>query len=173
MLLTLLGSRLAPYRPNLLAVVGFQLVSVLSMLYLPSLNADIIDRGIAAGDTGYILHTGALMLAMREAGCDVRGIEIDAGCVERCVSQGLSVVQGDADRGQSARHAGRGAEHDDRDDDDGDRLHDAAAHRRQRPVRHRPVADRHGAGALQWPAPCLPVQQFALRGQLLRGGGGH
>ncbi|QPC98985.1 MULTISPECIES: methionine biosynthesis protein MetW [Qipengyuania] len=41
---------------------------------------------------------GALMLAMREAGCDVRGIEIDAGCVERCVSQGLSVVQGDADR---------------------------------------------------------------------------
>jgi len=41
---------------------------------------------------------GALMLALREEGCDVRGIEIDGACVERCVSQGLSVVQGDADR---------------------------------------------------------------------------
>lgn len=41
---------------------------------------------------------GALMLALREKGCDVRGIEIDADSVERCVSQGLSVVQGDADR---------------------------------------------------------------------------
>jgi methionine biosynthesis protein MetW len=41
---------------------------------------------------------GALMLALRDTGCDVRGIEIDPESVERCVSQGLSVVQGDADR---------------------------------------------------------------------------
>ncbi len=41
---------------------------------------------------------GALMLALRDLGCDVRGIEIDGASVERCVSQGLSVVQGDADR---------------------------------------------------------------------------
>ena len=41
---------------------------------------------------------GALMMALREKDCDVRGIEIDGDCVERCVSQGLSVVQGDADR---------------------------------------------------------------------------
>ena len=41
---------------------------------------------------------GALMSALREKGCDVRGIEIDGASVERCVSQGLSVVQGDADR---------------------------------------------------------------------------
>ena len=41
---------------------------------------------------------GALMAALREKGCDVRGIEIDGGCVERCVAQGLSVVQGDANR---------------------------------------------------------------------------
>ncbi len=40
---------------------------------------------------------GVLMLALRDKGCDVRGIEIDGACVERCVSQGLSVVQGDAD----------------------------------------------------------------------------
>lgn len=41
---------------------------------------------------------GALMLALRNKKCDVRGIEIDGNCVERCVAQGLSVVQGDADR---------------------------------------------------------------------------
>ncbi|MEE2794764.1 MAG: methionine biosynthesis protein MetW [Pseudomonadota bacterium] len=41
---------------------------------------------------------GTLMLALRDKGCDVRGIEIDGACVERCVARGLSVVQGDADR---------------------------------------------------------------------------
>ncbi|NCP24987.1 MAG: methionine biosynthesis protein MetW [Erythrobacter sp.] len=41
---------------------------------------------------------GALMLALRDKQCDVRGIEIDGACVERCVARGLSVVQGDADR---------------------------------------------------------------------------
>ncbi|MFA6220467.1 MAG: methionine biosynthesis protein MetW [Erythrobacter sp.] len=41
---------------------------------------------------------GALMLALRDKNCDVRGIEIDGASVERCVSRGLSVVQGDADR---------------------------------------------------------------------------
>ena len=41
---------------------------------------------------------GALMLALRDKDCDVRGIEIDGACVERCVAHGLSVVQGDADR---------------------------------------------------------------------------
>ncbi len=40
---------------------------------------------------------GALMAALRAKDCDVRGIEIDPVCVERCVSKGLSVVQGDAD----------------------------------------------------------------------------
>jgi len=39
-------------------------------------------------------------MAVLEAdkGCDARGIELDAELVERCVSRGLSVVQGDADR---------------------------------------------------------------------------
>ena len=34
------------------------------MLYLPSLNADIIDKGVATGDTGYIVRIGAMMLAV-------------------------------------------------------------------------------------------------------------
>ena len=41
---------------------------------------------------------GALMRALRDKQCDVRGVEIDGSSVERCVAQGLSVVQGDADR---------------------------------------------------------------------------
>ena len=41
---------------------------------------------------------GALMAALAARGCDARGMELDAELVERCVSRGLSVVQGDADR---------------------------------------------------------------------------
>jgi ATP-binding cassette subfamily B protein len=62
MLLTLLRNYLRPYRRLLLAVVVLQLIGTMASLYLPSLNADIIDNGIAKGDTGYILRTGGWML---------------------------------------------------------------------------------------------------------------
>ena len=64
MLLSLLRERLAPYRTYLTAVVVLQFVGVVAMLYLPSLNADIIDNGIVLGDTGYIIRTGGMMLAV-------------------------------------------------------------------------------------------------------------
>ncbi len=64
MLIRLLRTYLRPYRTWLSAVVALQFVGVVAMLYLPSLNADIIDNGIATGDTGYIVRTGALMLAV-------------------------------------------------------------------------------------------------------------
>jgi ATP-binding cassette, subfamily B, multidrug efflux pump len=64
MLLGLLRDRLAPYRGWLGVVVLFQFLGVLAMLYLPSLNADIIDNGVATGDTGYIMRTGGVMLAV-------------------------------------------------------------------------------------------------------------
>jgi ATP-binding cassette subfamily B protein len=64
MLTRLLRSYLRPYRNWLLAVVGLQLVGTIASLYLPSLNADIIDNGIAKGDTGYIVRTGGWMLAV-------------------------------------------------------------------------------------------------------------
>jgi ATP-binding cassette subfamily B multidrug efflux pump len=64
MLISLLKERLAPYRSYLIAVVAFQFVGVVAMLYLPSLNADIIDKGVAVGDTGYIVRTGAMMLGV-------------------------------------------------------------------------------------------------------------
>lgn len=46
------------------AVIVLQLIATIAMLYLPTLNADIIDRGVAKGDTGYILSTGGIMLAI-------------------------------------------------------------------------------------------------------------
>ncbi|TFC42544.1 ABC transporter ATP-binding protein [Cryobacterium sp. TMT2-10] len=64
MLWKLLVKYLRPYWRLLAAVVFFQLVQSIASLYLPTLNADIIDEGVAKGDTGYILQTGGLMLAI-------------------------------------------------------------------------------------------------------------
>jgi len=61
-LIRLLRTYLRPYSTMLLAVTALQLVSSLANLYLPSLNADIIDKGVAKGDTNFILATGAWML---------------------------------------------------------------------------------------------------------------
>ena len=62
MLVRLLRSYLQPYRRWLGYVAGLQLISTLAALYLPSLNADIIDQGVANGDTHYILRVGMRML---------------------------------------------------------------------------------------------------------------
>jgi ATP-binding cassette subfamily B multidrug efflux pump len=64
MLSRLLRTYLDRYRKPLLAVLLLQLVQTLAALYLPSLNANIIDRGISRGNTGYIWSTGLLMLAV-------------------------------------------------------------------------------------------------------------
>jgi ATP-binding cassette, subfamily B, multidrug efflux pump len=62
LLVQLLRTYLVPYRRFLMAVVALQLVGTLAALYLPSLNADIIDNGVAQGDSGYIVRVGGLML---------------------------------------------------------------------------------------------------------------
>jgi ATP-binding cassette subfamily B multidrug efflux pump len=61
-LIRLLSSFVQPYRAALLLVVALQLAGTMASLYLPSLNADIIDQGIARGDSAYILRTGGWML---------------------------------------------------------------------------------------------------------------
>jgi len=63
-LVQLLRAHLRPYAGALAAVVGLQLVGTLASLYLPSLNADIIDNGVAQGNTGYIVRIGGWMLAV-------------------------------------------------------------------------------------------------------------
>ncbi|MFI6212578.1 ABC transporter ATP-binding protein [Nocardia brasiliensis] len=64
MLIRLLRTYLYPYRTQLAGVVVLQLISVIAMLYLPSLNADLIDNGVTKGDIGYIWSTGLRMLAV-------------------------------------------------------------------------------------------------------------
>jgi ATP-binding cassette subfamily B protein len=63
-LIRLLREHLRPYRRQIGVVVLLQFVGTMAALYLPSLNADIIDRGVAQGDTGYIVRTGGVMLAV-------------------------------------------------------------------------------------------------------------
>ena len=64
MLVRLLRRHLRPYTGPLWLIVLLQLVQTLAMLYLPTLNADIIDDGVIKGDTGYIMRVGALMLGI-------------------------------------------------------------------------------------------------------------
>ncbi|GEP48086.1 hypothetical protein MSA03_15940 [Microbacterium saccharophilum] len=64
MLGKILVKYLAQYRWLLLGVLAFQFAAAVASLYLPRLNADIIDKGVAQGDTGYIWSTGLLMLVI-------------------------------------------------------------------------------------------------------------
>ena len=64
MLIRLVREYLAPYRKPLAIVVLLQFIGTMGALYLPSLNADIIDNGVITGDTGYILRIGAVMLGV-------------------------------------------------------------------------------------------------------------
>ncbi|MFJ7159570.1 ABC transporter ATP-binding protein [Streptomyces sp. NPDC101118] len=64
MLIRLLRTHLGPYRKPIVLLVLLQLLQTSATLYLPTLNADIIDNGVIEGDTGYILGFGALMLGV-------------------------------------------------------------------------------------------------------------
>ena len=64
MLIRLLRSHLRPYKRWLWAVVGLQLVQAVMNLLLPTVNADIIDKGVVRGDNAFIWSHGGLMLAM-------------------------------------------------------------------------------------------------------------
>lgn len=64
MLVRLIRAYLRPYTQSIALIVVLQLVQTLATLYLPTLNADIIDHGVVKGDTGYILQVGGLMIAI-------------------------------------------------------------------------------------------------------------
>jgi len=61
-MIRLLATYLRPYRWPLAVVIVLVTVQALANLYLPNLNADIINNGVVKGDTGYIIRTGGLML---------------------------------------------------------------------------------------------------------------
>ena len=80
MLIRILRTYLRPYKRLLLGVVLLQLVGTMASLYLPALNAEIIDEGVAKGDTAFIWHTGQIMLAVSllQIVCSIAAVYIGA-----------------------------------------------------------------------------------------------
>jgi ATP-binding cassette subfamily B protein len=80
MLITLLRRHLGPHWKLLVGVLVFQLAQSLAALYLPTLNADIIDNGVAKGDTGYIMRIGAWMLlvTLAQVACSITAVYFGA-----------------------------------------------------------------------------------------------
>ncbi|MEU9335804.1 ABC transporter ATP-binding protein [Streptomyces sp. NPDC048290] len=64
MLIRLLRTYLRPYRKPIVLLVLLQFLQTCATLYLPTLNADIIDKGVVTGDTGYIMSYGAVMIGI-------------------------------------------------------------------------------------------------------------
>lgn len=64
MLLALLRQYIRPYRRLVAALMALQLISTLASLYLPTVNAAIIDDGVAKGDTNTIIRLGVVMLGV-------------------------------------------------------------------------------------------------------------
>jgi ATP-binding cassette, subfamily B, multidrug efflux pump len=60
----LLRTYLRPYLTWVLIAMALLLAQAIGSLYLPELNAEIINNGVARGDVPYILRTGALMLGV-------------------------------------------------------------------------------------------------------------
>jgi ATP-binding cassette, subfamily B, multidrug efflux pump len=75
MLIRLLRQYVRPYRRLITAVIALQLISCLASLYLPTINAAMIDEGVAKGDTSAIVRLGVVMLA-------VTGLQVVSGIGE-------------------------------------------------------------------------------------------
>jgi len=80
MLWSLLVSSIKPYWRLLVGVIVFQAAQAIVNLYLPTLNADIIDKGVATGDTGYIWRMGGWMLLLSFVGiaCTITAVYFGA-----------------------------------------------------------------------------------------------
>ena len=80
MLLRILRRYLRPHTGLLVGVIVFQLLQSIASLYLPTLNADIIDNGVAKGDTGYIFSVGVVMLGITllQIACSITAVYFGA-----------------------------------------------------------------------------------------------
>lgn len=63
MLTQILKKYCAPYKGQVALIILMLLIQAIASLYLPNLNADLINNGVAKGDVGYIWHIGEIMLA--------------------------------------------------------------------------------------------------------------
>lgn len=80
MLIRLISSHVRPYRRWITAIVVLQFLSTLAMLFMPSMNANIIDKGVVTGDTNYIWREGGLMLlvALGQIICSIAAVWFSA-----------------------------------------------------------------------------------------------
>ena len=60
----LLRTYLRPYWKSVTVIFFLVLVRAITNLYLPTLNADIINKGVVPGNTGYIWRVGGYMLGV-------------------------------------------------------------------------------------------------------------
>ncbi|RFU83304.1 ABC transporter ATP-binding protein [Streptomyces triticagri] len=108
MLIRLLRAHLRPYKNSIGLLVLLQFLQTCATLYLPTLNADIIDNGVVRGDTGYILTYGALMIAVTlvQMTCNIGAVFYGA---RTAAAVGRDVRAGIFDRVQSfsAREVGQ------------------------------------------------------------------
>jgi len=100
MLWRLLKTYLKPYKTWILAVIALQLIANIASLYLPSINGDIIDRGVAIGDTTYILLHGGMMLA-------IAGLQIVCSVIAVYFGARIAMAYGRDLRGAIFHHVGR------------------------------------------------------------------
>ena len=63
-MIKLLRTYLKPYWKQISLIVGLLFVQAIANLYLPNLNADIINNGVAKGDTAHIMSVGGFMLGV-------------------------------------------------------------------------------------------------------------
>jgi ATP-binding cassette subfamily B protein len=107
-LIKLLREFLRPYRKPIALVVCLQFLATLAMLYLPTLNADIIDGGVLTGNTGYIWHTGLLMLAITlgQIACQICAVYF-AARTAMAVGRDLRAAQFRQVQSYSAREVGQ------------------------------------------------------------------
>ncbi|WP_409472265.1 ABC transporter ATP-binding protein [Streptomyces sp. HC307] len=107
MLIRLLRTYLRPYKRPITVLVLLQFLQTCATLYLPTLNADIIDNGVVNGDTGYILSFGALMIgiSLAQVVCNIGAVYYGARTAS---ALGRDVRAGVFDRVQSfsAREVG-------------------------------------------------------------------
>ncbi|MGY6018533.1 ABC transporter ATP-binding protein [Streptomyces spinosirectus] len=80
MLIRLLRTYLRPYKKPIALLVLLQFLQTCATLYLPTLNAHIIDNGVVKGDTGYILSFGALMIgiSLAQVVCNIGAVYFGA-----------------------------------------------------------------------------------------------
>ncbi|MEV6796345.1 ABC transporter ATP-binding protein [Streptomyces sp. NPDC051320] len=107
MLIKILRTYLRPYKKPMALLGLLQLFQTCATLYLPTLNADIIDNGVVKGDSGYILGYGGLMIAISlvQVGCNIGAVYYGA---RTAAALGRDVRAGVFDRVQSfsAREVG-------------------------------------------------------------------